>query len=207
MSRAVRSVCAIVCASVILLLPRVGFANDIQGWYIGLGAGYDHASSFHESPANVDLSQVDTALVVGSFGYKFKNRLRLELEVGSDKHDVQAPFIGNTRLTTGMVNGMFDIPITPITGPWGVSVGGGLGVGSFNFCTGVAGFPCTGATETHFVGQIIGEINYQVTPNVSVFLQGRERLIGESSRISGTNEQAVLGGLLIFITPQVVLPP
>src|SRR5258708_2911786 len=92
-------------------------ANDTQGWYLGLGAGYDHMDPIHvvtAPPPSVAarLGQQDMAMVAGGFGYKWASGLRLEFEVGYSSHDQHAhnpPFAGTLAGTTTVKSALFNI--------------------------------------------------------------------------------------------------
>src|SRR6185369_14847475 len=70
-------------------------ANDTQGWYIGLGVGYDHQEPLRIQVAPpftsvVRLGHSDNAMAAGSFGYKWSSGLRLEFEASYSWHDTHA---------------------------------------------------------------------------------------------------------------------
>ncbi len=170
------------------------------GWYLGLGVGYNHVGNFTEivGGTGIAIPTSDSALVAGSLGYKFANNVRLEFEVGHSGHNVVDPFNGHAAITTGMINGLYDINLT---NNFAFSVGGGIGVAGFNYCTGFGAAPCTGGTTTGFAGQIIGEFSYAVTPSVAVFAQGRERFFAfDNSMIRDVNEQAGMVGVRWFVS-------
>src|ERR1700742_369728 len=114
-------------------------ANDTQGWYLGLGVGYDHMEPIHVQTAppllaTSRLGQGDTALVAGSFGYKWTDGLRMEFEVGYDSHDQKehnAPFAGTLAgtndLKSALVNFIYD---WNLGSRWSLSLGGGVGAGA-----------------------------------------------------------------------------
>src|SRR6266852_6158218 len=92
-------------------------ATDTQGWYLGLGAGYDHMDPVHvvTAPpisATSRLGQQDMAMVAGSFGYKWASGLRLEFEAGYSTHDNHAhtpPFVGTLSGSTQVKSALFNI--------------------------------------------------------------------------------------------------
>ena len=74
-------------------------ASDAQGWYLDIGAGWDHMGNLEvpQSPlldANGNkIDKINTgssALVEGSIGYRFPDRIRAEMEVGYSNHNVDA---------------------------------------------------------------------------------------------------------------------
>src|SRR5277367_2484104 len=77
----------------VALLALVGpaAASDATGWYLDLGAGFDHMGNLKVSPDTGSEMKIDTAnsaLVEGAWGYRFPDRLRVEGEVGWDNHSV-----------------------------------------------------------------------------------------------------------------------
>src|SRR6202044_3501748 len=111
---------ALTGVALVALSAAPAMANDTQGWYIGLGAGYDHMDPIHAVTApplsaHANLGQGDTAIVAGSFGYKWTDGLRLEFEVGYDSHDQHhdnPPFAGALSGTntekSALVNFIYD---------------------------------------------------------------------------------------------------
>src|ERR1700743_3386839 len=116
-------------------------ANDTEGWYIGLGAGYDHmdpikAVGVPPLSAHANLGQGDSAMVAGPFGYKWPDGLRMEFEVGYSSHDQHhdtPPFVGSLHgtndLKSALVNFIYDWNLGP---SWSLSLGGGVGAGALN---------------------------------------------------------------------------
>src|SRR5690242_5472430 len=101
-------------------------ANDTEGWYIGLGVGYDH-----QEPVRIQLAPPlstkarighgDNVMVAGSFGYKWSSGLRLEFEPSYSWHDTHAgvpptesgplitgTFTGSNSLSGALVNFIYD---------------------------------------------------------------------------------------------------
>jgi OOP family OmpA-OmpF porin len=187
-----------------------GAKSDVTGWYIGLGVGWDHLGGFNETVApgtRLNIDTDDTALVTGSLGYRFADHVRLEAEIGFDRHDVSNPLNGHAGNTTVMANGMYDIATV---NNFTFALGGGLGLTSFNYCTGVGATPCTGGTVTGFAGQVIGEADLNVTSSIAVFLQTRERFFAfnNNAPIASYNETAATVGLrYTFAPPPPPVPP
>src|SRR5665213_985345 len=92
-------------------------ATDTQGWYLGIGAGYDHMDPIHAITApplsaHANLGQQDMAMVAGSFGYKWASGLRLEFEAGYSTHDQHAhnaPFAGTLGGSTQVKSALFNV--------------------------------------------------------------------------------------------------
>src|ERR1700689_1826786 len=81
----------------LIALAGPAAASDAQGWYIDLGAGFDHMGQIEvpQSPllntSGTKIDKLDTggaALITGSVGYRFPSRIRLESEIGWVNHDV-----------------------------------------------------------------------------------------------------------------------
>jgi len=69
-------------------------AHAGDGWYLGLGGGYDSMSSIHTSSAlatgDFSTKTQAGAIIAGSFGYGWASGLRLEDEIAYDSHSVNA---------------------------------------------------------------------------------------------------------------------
>ena len=94
-------------AAMALSAPAV--ASDATGWYLGLGVGWDRMGSFEQTfsgPTNVRIkTDTDaTALVAGTFGYRFGNSIRIEDEIRYDRHDSKNPFSGRVGILSDLVN-------------------------------------------------------------------------------------------------------
>ncbi len=98
----------------VLALGGQAAASDAHGWYLGLGAGWDHMGNVEAKFTPIGggaggtqfkVNTDDSALIVGSFGYRFENRIRLEAEIGYAPHDVNAAgFSGHADIVSWMVN-------------------------------------------------------------------------------------------------------
>jgi hypothetical protein len=175
-------------------------ANDTQGWYLGLGVGYDHMNNVNEAvplSAHVDLSQQDGVLVAGSFGYKWASNLRMEFEVGYEHHDISAPFTGHTSMVPIDVNVLYD---WNLGNNFILSAGVGVGPGSFTYCSAPSGSPCTGATLTGINGQLIGEISFPIQPNLYGYVMGFERtFLSGSGDVKQVTDQGAMLGIRWFV--------
>src|SRR4051812_15233993 len=63
-----------------------------EGWYLGIGAGWDHQAGIHVQTTTppiqtARLNSDDGALFVGSLGYGWESGLRLEWEEAYTSHD------------------------------------------------------------------------------------------------------------------------
>ena len=120
-----------------LMIGGPAAASVADGWYLGLGGGWDHLGNFHTKfePNGPDVvtGTSDSALVTGAFGYRLLNGIRLEAELGWSQHDAgngTNPFTGAStsgRITnlTGFFNANYDIHLTP---DWDFTFGAGAGV-------------------------------------------------------------------------------
>jgi OOP family OmpA-OmpF porin len=162
-------------------------ANDTQGWYIGLGAGYDHQDPVHviTAPplsAHANVGMQDMAMVAGAFGYKWASGLRLEFEVGYSSHDVHAhnpPFAGTLSGTGTLKSALFNIVYDMnLGGRWGLSLGGGFGAGAYNMSITDSFFPALKlirGQHTEFMWQGILGLEYQTGDHSELFLDYRYR--------------------------------
>ena len=162
-------------------------ANDTQGWYLGLGAGYsqmDDIKAVTAPPlaAHASLGQGDGVFVAGSFGYKWASNLRMEFEVGYSSHDQQAhnpPFAGtldgSNELKSALVNVIYD---WNLGSRWSLSFGGGVGAGALNMDISDSLFPglkVIRGQHTEFMWQGIVGLNYEVSPSFEIFADYRYR--------------------------------
>ena len=90
----------------VALLALSGTASAGQGWYLGLGAGLDHMGNFKTSFSGISSATSgmqgkvrtdDSALVALSAGYKFKNNIRLEAEIGYAPHNISGNLLGTKQ--------------------------------------------------------------------------------------------------------------
>src|ERR1700744_4873382 len=120
-----------------LALTRPAVASDATGWYLGLGAGWDHmgqvSASFVPNASCVGVCATskdkadtdDSALVVLSAGYRGSSHVRLEAEVGydqswgNDRHDVPGGHVG---LNSALINVAYDAPLSD---KWAFTIGAG----------------------------------------------------------------------------------
>ncbi len=123
----------------IIALSVPAAASDYQGWYLGLGAGWDTVENVHAnwstatSTGSVKIPFHDDVLGLGAVGYKWNN-FRFEFEGGYEQRGfVRQPLLpkveGGMAVTSGMANLTYDIPL------WdrlSATVGGGVGFGDVN---------------------------------------------------------------------------
>src|ERR1700761_8483725 len=72
-------------------------AMAADGWYLGLGAGWDHQNGFNGTSVPLPTTftgkskSSDGPLIAGSFGYAWDNGFRLEDEISWSGHDIKDP--------------------------------------------------------------------------------------------------------------------
>ncbi len=119
-------------------LPASVMAQDaskdtsrVEGPYLGLGAGINLQNTENYSglaaPNGMDYSQ--GVAVAGTFGYKYGNGIRVELEIAYRDNGVSSAFKGNgtgdDSAWTGMINGLYDIDTGGAITPY---LGAGIGI-------------------------------------------------------------------------------
>jgi OmpA-OmpF porin, OOP family len=167
----------VVLAGAAALFVSPAFAGD--GWYIGLGAGWDHLRD-HKlvgDGLNGKLNAKDSAIVAGTVGYKFDAPFRLEFEGAWDRHStgdyssgaLVAPSSGHAEVRSAMINGLYDVHLMPHVR---LSIGAGAGIGSdrikFENPFG-AGHFSTGS-GTKFMWQGIGGLTYEASRNLDLYV-------------------------------------
>jgi OOP family OmpA-OmpF porin len=203
------------------MLATPALAGD--GWYLGLGAGWDSRNDVQitDPLGSGTLSTNDNALVIGSIGYKFPDMpFRLEAEGGYDWHNlrqfdfngVSIPASGHSNLGSALLNAIYDIPIAD---RWAISVGAGAGA---SFADTAINSPiATTSGDTHFMWQGIGGITYEVNPQIDLFVDYRYRDDmaahnmslpgGASVHVGDATENAVLAGLRWYVWAPPPPPP
>src|ERR1700742_3361866 len=124
-------------AALALSIPAA--ANAGTGWYLGLGAGWDHLENVKMTnpPFTGNVKSDDSALFAGTIGHKWDSGWRLEEEIGyvsngvSTLHRIIPPGgtvngSGSQRAVSILGNLVYDIPVSDTVS---FSLGGGAGVG------------------------------------------------------------------------------
>jgi len=179
----------LVLAGFVFMSASPALAGD--GWYIGLGAGWDKLNNPGLVGAGIDgnLRAKDTAIVEGTFGYKFRRLpFRLEAETAWDRHDTGAfreagliyPSSGHAEVRSLMLNGVFDFRILPRVK---LSLGGGAGIGSdrIKFSDPFAPGDLRTAMRPKFMWQGIGGLAFDVSPNLDLFVEYHYRNLRNGS--------------------------
>jgi opacity protein-like surface antigen len=182
-----------------------------QGWYAGVGAGYDRLGNVEEDsvivpPGNNTFGTNSSALVTGTWGYRFPDRLRFEAEVGWDQHGLNnavissEPFTGHLTTWSFLLNGAYDFKLSS---KWDYTVGAGAGVGEESVSATGSGGDSTSGTHQGFMWQAFTGVDYWVCNNVSLNADWRYRSLSVNKAYSfdngvfpyhlkSTNEQALM---------------
>jgi opacity protein-like surface antigen len=185
--------------------------------------GYDHANHVNVSsafPFSIDVDHSDSAIVVGSVGYKFDWGLRVENEVGYDSHGIKSLVLdGSTDVKSDLVNFVYDFPLSDL---WSLSLGAGVGaanVGEHLHETALPGFSFAHGSNVVFQWQAIGGIDYTLSDDLELFADYRFRSVNgahdypsdfvafDPIRVSAVNEQAFVIGVRWFPWPVPPSPP
>ncbi|MEP6829388.1 MAG: outer membrane beta-barrel protein, partial [Rhizomicrobium sp.] len=142
-----------------------------EGWYLGLGGGYDQMTSVKAQsapfPANFTrVGNSDSGIGMASFGYSWASGFRLENEISYTSHDAKAPFGGSSSVASTMVNLVYDIPLGDM---WKLSIGGGVGAGNarVHWTSGVNNsLDYVKGSHTSLEYQAIAGIAYSISPDV-----------------------------------------
>ena len=153
-------------------------ANDYEGWYLGLGIGWDTSELVHMNPATGPIQKVpfhDDVLGTAAIGYKFGD-LRAEFEVGYDQRAMfkTSTIAGGMSVTSGMFNLVYEVPL------WdrlGINLGGGVGFGSVH--PHIKDSPANAwlirGSNTGFMWQGIAGLTYDLGDGVDLSLDWRYR--------------------------------
>jgi opacity protein-like surface antigen len=188
--------------------PAAAAPMMTQGWYVGVGAGFDRLGNIEEVsafPGNATVGTDDAALITGEFGYRFADRLRLEGEFGWDQHDLKSTtfnaeaFSGHVSTFSFLANVAYDFPLSS---QWDFTLGAGAGVGDFD----VKAAGCcdsTSGSNQGFMYQGFAGFDYWIRQDISVNLDWRYRDLTENEnytfdngafpyKIKATHDQALM---------------
>jgi opacity protein-like surface antigen len=212
------------CAATLCL---VGPAMAGEGFYIGLGAGWDgqndiRVDQFAPPPATGTLTTDDGIIIAGTLGYKLPEiPIRLEFESGYDWHKISEFNTGGLTFGAGghanvaseLFNATYDIPVAP---GWNIYGGGGLGIGHVWFAPFVAatGDQIALTDKWGFMWQGIVGTSFEVAPDAEVFVDYRYR-DAEANTTTNTRafgpvdshsitENVVMAGVRFYMFPPVV---
>ncbi|HSM95420.1 MAG TPA: OmpA family protein [Rhizomicrobium sp.] len=170
------------------LLVSPAFAGD--GWYIGLGAGWDHLRDPKVVGDGLDgkLNTKDSAIVAGAVGYKFASPFRIEFEGAWARHSTgdfttggfTLPSSGHAEVRSAMINGLYDVRLMPRVR---LSIGAGAGIGSdrikFENPFGPGHFSTSSGTK--FMWQGIGGLTYEASRNLDLYVDYHYRSLMANS--------------------------
>jgi OOP family OmpA-OmpF porin len=208
-------------------------ASDAVGWYLGLGAGWDHLGNvqirYTPGGPNDDLHGSDSALITGSFGYRMPIGLRVEVEAGWDRHDLKSTGVNSTgdngRLTnfSGLLNAAYDWHLTQ---RWDFTLGAGVGVARNDIDVSAPGVIVANGQHTNFMWQAMAGFSYSISDNLDLTLDWRYREFSArsgfgtsrtfvdttgthffSANLRNNNEQAVMIGLRWYLVEAAPPPP
>jgi opacity protein-like surface antigen len=206
------------------LLLIVGPAAAGEGFYVGLGAGWDNQNNikldaFGPPPASGEVSTNDGLIIAGTLGYKLPYwPIRLEFESGYDWHSVSSLQTGNgsfdasghANVASELVNALYDFPVGP---GWNIYGGAGLGEGHIWFAPNFANTSDQIAHVDHwgFMWQAIGGTSFEIAPDADLFVDYRYRnLHANQTSFSPTlgpvathsiTENVVLAGVRFYMFP------
>jgi OmpA-OmpF porin, OOP family len=202
-------------------------ASDATGWYLGVAGGWDQLNNIDFRTTTGGVTTDDRAKTDGSYlltltsGYRFQNRLRLELEAGYSPHDFRSEDFGGTvygghaRVGSGLVNLVYDIPLS---NRFDFSIGGGAGIGNANIDEHDGPVALADGSRMGFMWQGLAGFSYSLTPRVDLTLDWRYRSLmerkdyptsfapGTTVNVASPNDQAVMIGLRWYTEPT-YLPP
>lgn len=177
---------AVLGSLTLLALARTATAGE--GFYIGLGSGWDGQNNmlvneFTPPPALGTVSSNDGAILAGTLGIKTPMiPIRLEFESGYDWHSISQfssggytyGAAGHSNVASELINAIYDFPVGP---GWNIYGGAGLGAGHVYFAPYLTD---TGNQIAHvdhwgFMWQAIGGISFEVAPDADLFIDYRYR--------------------------------
>ena len=166
-------------------LSTPAMAGD--GWYLGLGGGFDEQSGIRGTSVPVPaatgkVGSSGSGIGEVSIGYAWADTgWRLENEVAFTQHSISAgatsfsaSSAGGDQITSDMVNLAYDIPLGDT---WKLSLGGGLGIGGFRGALRTTGtnFDILRGGQSSFQWQLIAGLAVSVAPDVDLFGEYRYR--------------------------------
>jgi len=153
------------------LASGVAGAAERHGWYFGLEAGWVNVQDSELQTWGYSDIEFDNRWGgMGTVGFAFDNRMRLELEAGYRNNDIDR--IDTVAITDGELtewSGMFNLAYDqPMGSRWAATFGVGLGADSVRFDDAVSE-----DTDTVFAAQGIVGLVYQVGPHWDIMLNYR----------------------------------
>jgi outer membrane protein OmpA-like peptidoglycan-associated protein len=163
---------------------------DHTGWYLGLGAGWEHTDPARIQYPPPPIGGVNSkekfsgsGIYLINGGYKFDSGMRIEGELAYKNPDARALVPGDciapgclakggADIGTAMVNFAYDFGIG---NNWGLSFGGGLGAADVNDHLKSGGFCAICGAHVEFAWQVIGGAYFQLTDDLDVTVDFRYR--------------------------------
>lgn len=178
-----KSMKAFLCAgaAALTLLPSLAGAQDSsvinrqnRGFYLGLGGGLnlETDNDFRGAGTDSKASYEPGYAAIGSIGYAFGNGLRLELEPGYRRNNVDTinglAGTGHTEIASGMVNAIYDFDIrTPVV-PLVPHLGAGIGYAhAWNRSVPHNGLQVDGSDDA-LAYQAIAGVEYAISPGLKL---------------------------------------
>jgi len=210
--------------------PGTAMAEDFQGWYLGLGVGYDGLSDMQatwagpQPPGVANLGFNNAALGIASFGYKWGD-FRGEAELGYAEHSLLkgifagAPDAGRFSVGSLLFNVDYDVPLG-----WGGlkwTVGAGVGIGNIQ-STVNAGAPFGGdvihGADSGFMWQVKSGFSLPVWDSLEGFVEYRYRQVDANSvesdfatigpvHLESPSENVAMLGIRWYLEPPPPPPP
>ncbi|HEX3666662.1 MAG TPA: outer membrane beta-barrel protein [Rhizomicrobium sp.] len=178
----------------VAFLALAGPALAGDGFYVGLGAGWDNQNNINLDQdlltpqtggmgRTANVSTNDGAIVAGTLGYKLPMMpIRLEFESGYDWHSnnevqsngVTAGVSGHANVASELVNALYDFPVAP---GWNLYGGAGVGAGHVYFAPYLTNSGDQLAHVDHwgFMWQAIGGASFEIAPDADLFVDYRYR--------------------------------
>ena len=214
----------------VALLALVAPAAAGDGFYVGLGAGWDNQNNIRVDqltppPGSGEVQTNDGAVFAGTLGFKLPYwPIRLEFESGYDWHSVsnvqsgnaQFGATGHANIASELVNAVYDFPVAP---GWNLYGGAGVGEGHVYFAP---NFADTGDEIAHvdhwgFMWQGIAGTSFEIAPNADLFLDYRYRNVNANVESFSPSlgpvathditENVVMAGVRFYMFPAMEGPP
>jgi outer membrane protein OmpA-like peptidoglycan-associated protein len=206
-----------------LMLATPALAGE--GWYLGLGAGWDTLNSPSLIGAGIDgkLATKDSAIISGTVGYKMPDApFRFEIETAWDRHSTGSfttgglsfPSSGHAEVRSLMANALYDVPLTERL-DFSIGAGAGIGYSRIKFDNPFGPGSLRDEPSDHFMWQAIGGLTYKATPNIDLYVDYHYRnLMADNSGITGPlrnhtlRENVVMAGFRWYPwTEEAAAPP
>jgi len=214
------------------LLALAAPAMAGEGFYVGLGAGWDNQNNirvdeFAPPPATGETTTNDGAIIAGTLGYKFPMfPIRLEFESGYDWHSIQSfqggptySASGHANVASELVNAVYDLPVAP---GWNLYAGAGVGAGHVYFAPYFSGpltpnssggdYQIAHVDHWGFMWQGIAGTSFEIAPDADIFVDYRYRDAEAHANTytpdfgvtasHGITENVVMAGVRFYMFPE-----